>query len=160
MRVRVGKRLVVAAVAGVVVSSVPAVTSASEPQCRTLVNQPATTVGVAGQPVVTTPRLYLQVCVTTPEPTVGGVPEIRIEPRPYNVDCGWPDTFCSHAFWLDQVGIPPSEASISISYVIGSSSDSRSVTIPITGTGGSSTCLFYRGQAEYNPGGCLLFVEH
>ena len=113
-----------------------------------------TTVGVLGQPVATTPGALVTVCVSAPTPELTGTPAVRVEPG-----CCGIVGLNNMTVWLDSVASPPSTVSVTVSYEIDGTGDSRTVSVPVGGTSGSSTCLFFNGDAANNPGGCVLFVE-
>ena len=152
---RARARLTSAAVAVAAVVAVLPGQALASTTCQ-VVNRTPITVGVAGEPVTTTPGALVEVCVTVPSPEVTGTPTIR----QVDYNC------CSlvlnkhFAIFLDSgVSIPPSSVTVSVRYMINGTGDSETVSVPVGGTSGSSTCLFFRGTAANNPGDCLLFVQ-
>lgn len=120
------------------------------------VGQDSMTVGVLGQPVATTPDALVTVCVSAPTPGVTGTPGVRVDTGCCSL-LGLP--LRSMTVWLDSVSSPPSTVTVTVSFEVDGTGDSRTVSVPVGGTSGSSTCLFFRGDAANNPGGCVLFLE-
>lgn len=143
--------IAVAAVAALVPGRALAATTTCEPVSRSPI-----TIGVAGDPVATTPGVFVEVCVTVPSPEVTGTPAVRVED--YNC-CSLVLTHYFGVFIDSGVSSPPSTVSVSVNYTIDGVSDSKTVSVPVGGLSGSSTCVFYRGTPANNPGGCLVFLE-
>ncbi|HYP21988.1 MAG TPA: hypothetical protein VEV43_00270, partial [Actinomycetota bacterium] len=134
---------------------VPGRAMASTTTCQP-VNRPAVTVGVAGEPVATTPGVFVEVCVTVPSPEVTGTPAVRQE----DYNCCSLALNRHFAVFLDSgVSSPPSTVTVSVTYSVDGVGDTETVSVPVGGTSGSSTCLFFRGSPANNPGGCLVFLE-
>lgn len=105
------------------------------------------TVGVLGQPITTTPGFSVSACVTVPSDV----------PAPPTVDFA-----LEGSHWIVELVHPDAggaEASVTISYSVGNSGDTETVTIPVPLNGGR-TCLFFWGNTDLNPGGCAVFLNN
>ena len=132
-------RLLAAAVTAVsAISFAPAANAAT---CQTLVNQPATTIIVAGEPVITVQPIYVALCG---EISADSLPMVRYEPN-----VGDPTMF---TIFLD---VPADfyVQDLSLRYSIEGQADDIPIGDVIAGP--SSICVFYTGPASANPGGCL-----
>ena len=109
------------------------------------------TVGAGGQPVFTSPEVHVDACYDTEG-------DMTLLPTPRVVTCC--STVPSRVYvFLDMPYGGLSEVSATISYSFDGDETDKTVTVPLGGSDGSSTCVFYRGPASYNPGGCLAYVE-
>jgi hypothetical protein len=105
------------------------------------------TVGVLGQPITTTPGFSVSVCVTVPTDV----------PVPPTVDFA-----LEGSHWMVELVHPDAggaEVSATISYNVGNSADTETVTVPVPLNGGR-TCLFFWGDTALNPGGCAVFLNN
>ena len=140
---------------------VPTTAGASE-KCLGRTQTPVT-VGVAGEPVATTPLLQAYVCRddTTEQLDPEDLPNAWVEDRSgyyWDPELGWNRYHSGQAVNV----YVPAGASIShlrVTYTVGTSTQSTTIPIGIGGGSGRTICVLYVGDVRANPGGCQLYVE-
>ena len=146
MKVRIPRRMPVIVSVALMMLAVPGPAEA-ETVCKQHSRVPQT-IGVAGQPVLTTPNMHVQVCVTADgDPTALPIPRIIQEPY--------------FAIVLEQPGGGPADVTVSVTYAVGGSPVEESVTVPVPGElwDGRTQCIVFMGESEYNLGNCLVYLE-
>ena len=137
------------AAAAMVVSAVALAPSpASAATCRTIVDNPETTVIVAGQPVATVPRIYLALCGEIGL-SPGSLPTLRIEQNAFDPSIVGVFLDFPADFYLED---------LSLRYSIDDLSGDIPLPIPDI-SGPAALCVFYTGPSSMNPGGCLLGLD-
>ena len=149
------RRLGAAALMVVSLGLVPLPASAAE-ECSGRTQIPLT-VGVAGEPVATTPLLMVYLCrddnTDNIDPT--DLPRVYEEHHDQWTPTGTYEGTGIHLY------IPwgASVSSVRLTYTVGDQGQNLVVPIGLGDDSGQTVCLFYTGDAEANPGGCQLFVE-
>jgi hypothetical protein len=148
-------RLSAAAVMVVCFAVAPLPASASE-TCTGTSHTPVT-IGVAGNPVATTPVLQVYLCR---DANTGNIDADNL-PRVYEEHHGNQTSTAYYEGTGIHLYVPPgaSLSSVRLTYRVDDQAQDLVVPVGIGGDAGFTVCLFYTGDAEVNPGGCLLFVE-
>lgn len=138
---------VTATLAGALLIAAPAHAATT---CTGFLGSNPVTVGVLGEDLASTPEAHVEVCVGA-DATTGQVPMLRVE------------TCCPNStyqiVWLDQPTDGGAPFVVSLRYSVDGSGSTVTVPLPVPSDPGGSTCIFYRGRASSNPGGCVLYVE-
>lgn len=119
--------------------------------CQPVSREPIT-VGVGGNPVVSTPALTVYVCYSADGPGFLDIVD-DVVPRAEVVQ------------YSGGVGvIVEFRASVSVDYVkvgysVGGSGSETVVPIGVGVNSGQEMCVVYAGEARSNPGGCEVFIE-
>lgn len=148
MRKRSRASLVVMSLVATVLGTVAVPTPAlAATQCTGPVGLGPHTVGVLGIPITTTPEFGVSVCVSTPTEV----------PTPPTVD--WA---LEGGRWIVELVHPDAgggEVQVTISYSVDYEGDTETITVPVPLNGGR-TCLFFWGDTDWNPGGCVVFLNN
>lgn len=149
----------VLAVSGLVIA--PSAAGASE-KCAGWSQTPLT-VGVGGNPVATTPFVQVRVCRedTTEYLDPNDLPSVSVTDHSswrWDPEIG-ADRYATGRSIDLYVPAGASISHVSVTYAVGTTSETTVVPIGIGGGSGQTICLVYEGDAERNPGGCLFFVE-
>lgn len=139
--------------AGALVAGSLAWASPAMAACNVDTNVGPYTLGVGGDPILTTPFVVVGWQGSTNEPSLETAPSVRLEKR------GGPSVgeLADYAVWLD---FGEDSAGGDLLLCVNANGQYGEVFVPATvGGAGESVCLFFHGRASYNPGGCLVFLE-
>ena len=138
---------VVATLAATVAAPAPALAGET---CQNVFSLGTQTIEVLGQPVAHSPRGGMWICLETPD-GVPAAPSLEVTTSPARIvqlvhpDAGGGEVTVRILFDVATYEGPTHDLS-------------RTVTVPIPMDGGK-TCLFFQGNAVYNPGGCVVAIN-